>query len=201
MEHLKSLESSLPPEQAPTDCAIEDLSGELSQEFKSAANAVTRLYRVARERDSLTKHQGYIECLDDVLMFLKKNPNAQGDAVQQWCLKLKKLRLLDDSDEAHTSSFNFGGPEMRPTKSFRASIPPLSVERSFGSQNNDNRNERHMIKSRLSAYPSKDEALKDPVSGKDYKDHHTTDAESLGKFFKLKQTPALKRHKLSNHPK
>lgn len=87
MERLHSLESSLPPEQPPTKQAIDNLNLELSQEFKLAANAVTRLYRVANEKNSLTKHQGYLTCLDDMLYALDSNMTT--DELKAWWLQQK----------------------------------------------------------------------------------------------------------------
>ncbi|CAI4034458.1 hypothetical protein SMKI_10G2510 [Saccharomyces mikatae IFO 1815] len=97
MEQMHSLESSLPPEQPPTKQAIESLNLELSQEFKLAANAVTRLYRVANEKNSLTKHQGYLTCLDDVLCALDSNVTT--DELRAWCYKRRSDILSNSQDK------------------------------------------------------------------------------------------------------
>ncbi|EGA58026.1 YJR056C-like protein [Saccharomyces cerevisiae FostersB] len=98
MEQMHSLESSLPPEQPPTKQAIESLNLELSQEFKLAANAVTRLYRVANEKNSLTKHQGYLTCLDDILCALDSNVTA--DELRAWCYKRRNDILSNSQDKS-----------------------------------------------------------------------------------------------------
>ncbi|CAI4045089.1 hypothetical protein SUVZ_10G2430 [Saccharomyces uvarum] len=98
MERLHSLESSLPPEQPPTKQAIDNLNLELSQEFKLAANAVTRLYRVANEKNSLTKHQGYLTCLDDMLYALDLNMTT--DELKAWCYKQKNDILSNSQDKS-----------------------------------------------------------------------------------------------------
>ncbi|QHS74286.1 uncharacterized protein SPAR_J02380 [Saccharomyces paradoxus] len=98
MEQMHSLESSLPPEQPPTKQAIENLNLELSQEFKLAANAVTRLYRVANEKNSLTKHQGYLTCLDDILCALDSNVTT--DELRAWCYKRRNDILSNSQDKS-----------------------------------------------------------------------------------------------------
>ncbi|CAI4043895.1 hypothetical protein SKDZ_10G2560 [Saccharomyces kudriavzevii ZP591] len=98
MEQMHSLESSLPPEQPPTKQAIDNLNLELSQEFKLAANAVTRLYRVANEKNSLTKHQGYLTCLDDILYALDSNMTS--DELRAWCYKQRSDILSNSQDKS-----------------------------------------------------------------------------------------------------
>ncbi|QLG74136.1 hypothetical protein HG535_0G00210 [Zygotorulaspora mrakii] len=138
MEKLNALGSSLPPEQPPTDQAIASLNADLSQEFKIAANAVTKLYRVANERNSLLKHHGYLNCLDDMLNFLQQSSDITADDIHFWCLKQKNDIL---SHKAHIGSnpkldFNFDNStdncssEMSVPK-FTLSRPPLSVEHHY----------------------------------------------------------------------
>lgn len=144
MERLNALGSSLPPEQPPTNQVIESLNSELSQEFKLAANAVTKLYRVANERNSLLKHQGYLQCLEDLLSLLERNPDVPVDALHLWCLKQRNDMLSHGSGLAEVSSgskfdFNFDNPNVASTNNsdltvpkFRSSHPPLSVEHNVG---------------------------------------------------------------------
>lgn len=141
MEKLKSLASSLPPEQAPTEENIDGLMQELSQEFKTAANAVAQLYRVANEKNSLVRHQGYLECLDELLSQLGRGKLSSVDDVKRWCLRERSERLgtCGKTSESHKQ----GKRESRvppnndtsrhPTyisPVFRRSMPPLSVEQS-----------------------------------------------------------------------
>lgn len=140
MEKLNSLGSSLPPERSPTDQAIESLSGELSQEFKIAANAVTKLYRVANERNSLLKHRGYLQCVEDLLAMLQQEPGLSVEDIHLWCLKQRGEMLSHPNGEgkngANKYNFEFGGSgdQSRSTTPaapvFRLSTPPLSVEHS-----------------------------------------------------------------------
>lgn len=148
MERLNTLGSSLPPEQPPTNQVIESLSSELSQEFKLAANAVTKLYRVANERNSLLKHQGYLQCLEDILSIMQQNPSASVDAIHLWCLKQRNEILsygngmASDNTSTNTNTnkfdFNFDNPNVSNvnntdvhTPKFRLSNPPPSVEHSI----------------------------------------------------------------------
>lgn len=141
MEKLNSLHSSLPPERCPTDQAIESLNGELSQEFKIAANAVTKLYRVANERNSLLKHRGYLECVENLLGMLQE-PGLSVEDIHLWCIKQRNEILQQGggaSGEQGKSTgvrYNFdftsgNGSEVDATSkvpTFRLSTPPLSVE-------------------------------------------------------------------------
>lgn len=144
MERLNTLGSSLPPEQPPTNQVIESLNSELSQEFKLAANAVTKLYRVSNERNSLLKHQGYLQCLEDILSIMGQNPSAPTDAIHLWCLKQRNEMLshgngvsTDNSTSMNPNKFdfNFDNPNVSNVNNtdisvpkFRLSNPPPSVE-------------------------------------------------------------------------
>lgn len=144
MEKLNTLGSSLPPEQPPTSQVIESLSSELSQEFKIAANAVTKLYRVSNERNSLLKHQGYLQCLEDLLSIMGQNPSVSTEVVHLWCLKQRNEILShgngvssDNSSTVNSNKFdfNFDNPNVSNTNNtdvsvpkFRLSNPPPSVE-------------------------------------------------------------------------
>lgn len=146
MEKLNSLGSSLPPERPPTDQAIEALNGDLSQEFKIAANAVTKLYRVANERNSLLKHRGYLNCVDDLLNILGQQPGLSVDDIHLWCLKQrgeilshqngcnnieakKNVNSKFDFDFDSTTASNNNNTDVN-VPNFRLSTPPLSVEHS-----------------------------------------------------------------------
>lgn len=145
MEKLNSLGSSLPPEQPPTTQAIESLNSELSQEFKLAANAVTKLYRVANERNSLLRHHGYLNCVEDILNMLLQDPTTSVDDIRIWCLKQKNDILSHRNNNNSNSNpdgvksgaskfdFNFESPNTNiktetTVPKFRLSSPPLSVE-------------------------------------------------------------------------
>ncbi|CCD23145.1 uncharacterized protein NDAI_0B01110 [Naumovozyma dairenensis CBS 421] len=156
MDHLKSLESSLPPEQPPTENAIQSLSSDSSQEFKIAANAVTKLYRVANEKNSLLKHQGYISCLDDISELIEKRQVSSLDEIRHWCMKQKIEKYTQKMDKPNTNiSTNINADQNQNNKynfqfssngktgnidnsiqqivspKFKPSMAPMSVEHSF----------------------------------------------------------------------
>ncbi|QLL34583.1 hypothetical protein HG536_0G04450 [Torulaspora globosa] len=145
MEKLNSLHSSLPPERSPTDQAIESLNGELSQEFKIAANAVTKLYRVANERNSLLKHRGYLQCVENLLAMLEQEPGLSAEDIHLWCIKQRNEILSHQSAGGNAEqgkstgakyNFDFANPggscgdggATSKVPTFRLSTPPLSVE-------------------------------------------------------------------------
>lgn len=142
MEKLNSLGSSLPPERPPTDQAIDSLNSELSQEFKIAANAVTKLYRVANERNSLLKHRGYLHCVDDLLTLMREEPSLSVEDIHLWCLRQRGELLSHQSTGANAEQskkpgaarydFHFDGSTAKSSGNdvphFRLSTPPLSVE-------------------------------------------------------------------------
>ncbi|SMN19365.1 similar to Saccharomyces cerevisiae YJR056C Putative protein of unknown function [Maudiozyma saulgeensis] len=149
MEKLHSLETSLPPEQPPTKQAVDSLNNELSQEFKVAANAVTRLYRVANEKNSLVKHQGYIECLDDILDCIENSKFNSLDDIRLWCTKqrvdktgTKEPNRVDSTEKVNRYNFNFEEKKTINSPKFRLSIPPLSVEHTKPSENHTRHNSR-----------------------------------------------------------
>ena len=137
MEKIGSLEASLPPEQPPTTQAITSLNNELTQEFKMAANAVTKLYRVANEKNSLLKHQGYVDCLDSMLTMLDNDHFSSLDDVRSWCIRERKERLGTETNKKNTNNkahptydFEFDKKKNHNSPSFHLSMAPLSVERS-----------------------------------------------------------------------
>lgn len=158
MERLNSLGSSLPPEQPPTTQAIESLNGELSQEFKLAANAVTKLYRVANERNSLLRHHGYLNCVEDILNMLIQDSTTSVDDIRIWCLKQKNDILSHKNNNSSNNNtegnkngaskfdFNFESPNSNnntetTVPKFRLSSPPLSVEH-FRNQTNSSKTKK-----------------------------------------------------------
>lgn len=145
METVRSIEASLPPEQTPTAQTINELKEELSQEFKLAANAVTKLYRIANEKNSILKHVGYIDCLNDIMKILDNNEINNLDELKKWCINEKINKLGKDNSILNTPISNgnnnnsdaiginsvreINKPKLISPK-FKLSKPPLSVEQS-----------------------------------------------------------------------
>lgn len=135
MEKLGSLESSLPPEQPPTKQAIAALNGELSQEFKFAANSVTKLYRLANEKTSLVRHQGYVQCVEDLLSFIDRGEDVSVEDIREWCIMHLDEKMETKKEQKPKLSFNLSEDyvgksvsEELSVPTFRLSKPPLSVE-------------------------------------------------------------------------
>lgn len=59
----------------------------ITTEFKNAARSVAALYKLSTLNSAAMKSQGYLECLEDLLMVIKSNED-----VQEWALR-KKLQL------------------------------------------------------------------------------------------------------------
>ncbi|CCC67868.1 hypothetical protein NCAS_0A13100 [Naumovozyma castellii] len=169
MDHLRSLESSLPPEQPPTDNAIEGLGNDLSQEFKIAANAVTKLYRIANEKNSLVKHQGYLQCLDNIIEQIDSGDVSDIQELRHWCAKQRADRLLSKQNNHTTtvtstqprndtinqtiaaSNSNLSNIDVRSINvpKFNLSMPPMSIEHSWD-QNNRTRLKKKLMTDRSS---------------------------------------------------
>ena len=135
MEKLDSLEASLPPEQPPTAQAIASLNSDLNQEFKIAANAVTKLYRTANEKNSLLKHQGYIECADNILSMLENGEFSSLNEIRLWCIKQRTDRLGNENSKKIPTQkkqpiydFEFEKKKNYNSPNFHLSMAPLSVE-------------------------------------------------------------------------
>lgn len=64
MDNLKSLGRGLPPT---------SVDSSLAQEFRNAANAVTKLYKLSNEKAVVSRQEGYKQCLSDVLGFLQQH--------------------------------------------------------------------------------------------------------------------------------
>lgn len=69
MDTLGSLSSHL-PNRPPVEQELADLDANIIAEFKTAACAVTKLYKLSGSKAKVLKSQGYIECLQDVIQFI-----------------------------------------------------------------------------------------------------------------------------------
>ncbi|KAG5362151.1 hypothetical protein CJU90_4842 [Yarrowia sp. C11] len=102
MDNLKSLGKGLPP------TAVD---ASLTLEFRNAANAVTKLYKVANEKTQMARHEGYKQCLSDVLGFLQQHQQRHVDGLRResegesgdlahelWKWVTKQEERLDEDD-------------------------------------------------------------------------------------------------------
>ncbi|QNQ00694.1 hypothetical protein B0I72DRAFT_22545 [Yarrowia lipolytica] len=74
MDNLKSLGKGLPATAVDTSLALE---------FRNAANAVTKLYKVSNEKAQVARHEGYKQCLSDVLGFLQQHQQRHVDGLRR----------------------------------------------------------------------------------------------------------------------
>lgn len=125
----------------------------LKEQFKTAALAVTNLYRTAAEGVSLeARKNGYDDALDDVMALLMEDEMTL-ERVRQWCLVRRRQVTVDSSeedapstsprrpvsqDQQHEACPRENPGESNPnatafhvgtTTSARDSVPPSAVER------------------------------------------------------------------------
>jgi hypothetical protein len=104
MDSLSSLSSGL-PRRATIQQELQDLDTNLICEFKSAASAVTKLFKLAGAKTSLARDQGYIDALQDLLDALDED--ATLDA-KSWALQ--RLLSLSPEEQRRNLSLNVSTP-------------------------------------------------------------------------------------------
>lgn len=87
MDSISSLSSNLPPETPINENTLQKINSDLTSEFKSAAKSVASLYKLSLQRNSQVKHQGYLDCINDLLSLI-----GTGVDIENWAL-MKKLEL------------------------------------------------------------------------------------------------------------
>lgn len=68
---LSNLSNNLPLYQEPSEDAINEISKELSDEFKLGARSIAALYRLSNTKNSLLIAKGYLDCLNDFSRLLE----------------------------------------------------------------------------------------------------------------------------------
>ncbi|ODQ65693.1 hypothetical protein NADFUDRAFT_46341 [Nadsonia fulvescens var. elongata DSM 6958] len=95
MDSLSSLSSNLPSNRiSPTEYARMD--NELSTEFKSAAMAVTQLYKLAGARAQAARDKGYLEAINDIIGIL----NDGNIDPLKWAWDMRREYSGDDESNA-----------------------------------------------------------------------------------------------------
>lgn len=85
----------------------------LKEHFKSAALAVTNLYKTAAEGVSQeARKAGYDDALDDVMALLMED-GMNMERVRQWCLVRRRQMTADSSEEEASSSNRPASREQR----------------------------------------------------------------------------------------
>lgn len=119
---LSKLSSDLPPARAVNQASVDELSRELTSEFKNAAKSVatlynssstpavqkaefskaarsvTSLYRLTTGATSLMHHNGYLSCLDDLLEVITND----GD-IENWALT-RRAEITNNPEASSSSS-------------------------------------------------------------------------------------------------
>uniref|UniRef100_A0A060TCC6 ARAD1D38434p n=1 Tax=Blastobotrys adeninivorans TaxID=409370 RepID=A0A060TCC6_BLAAD len=98
MDNLSSLGSGLPKKKRT------DVDGAIVSEFKAAATAVTKLFKLSGEKAVVASDRGYLRALEDVLDALQ-DPQVN---IEQW-IKERKQEIeqeLDNYEEYDNSNHN-----------------------------------------------------------------------------------------------
>ncbi|ODQ82716.1 hypothetical protein BABINDRAFT_5641 [Babjeviella inositovora NRRL Y-12698] len=87
----------LPPSKPVSDQLLDDLSRDITAEFKNAARSVAALYKLSDSKASLLRHRGYLDAIDDLLECI-----SCGGDVENWALT-KRAELVGNSQTAPAS--------------------------------------------------------------------------------------------------
>lgn len=99
MDNLGSLSSNLPRHLTASQ-ELANLDANLIAEFKTAACAVTKLYKLSGAKTALVRQQGYLDALKDLMGFLTERSNVSSDEVYAWALdKQQGLTEVEDAEE------------------------------------------------------------------------------------------------------
>lgn len=98
MDNLSSLSSGLPV-RASAQHELADLDNRLMTEFKSAASAVTKLFKLAGSKTALAHDQGYADALQDLLDALDADPALDA---RSWAIQ----KLMEATGQARYTSGN-----------------------------------------------------------------------------------------------
>lgn len=91
MDNLSSLSSDLPA-QASAAQELAQLDSSIISEFKTAACAVTKLYKLSGAKQAVVRQQGYLAAIQDLLDFMTSSPHGgsgarNADEVLAWALQ------------------------------------------------------------------------------------------------------------------
>lgn len=90
MDNLSSLSSGLPPN-ASLSQELAALDSSIISEFKTAACAVTKLYKLSGAKSALIRQQGYLDAVQDLVEFITERSEGEGsgvsvDEVMAWAI-------------------------------------------------------------------------------------------------------------------
>jgi hypothetical protein len=140
MDNLSSLSSDLPG-QASAAQELAQLDSSIISEFKAAACAVTKLYKLSGAKQAIVRRQGYLDAIQDLLDFMTSNNRHGGggernaDEVLAWALQ--KQEDLNANSAESTNNSNSNGSRTVPTATAASvansnynysTAPPASAE-------------------------------------------------------------------------
>ncbi|KAF5108189.1 hypothetical protein DV453_002460 [Geotrichum candidum] len=118
MDNLSSLSSDLPG-QASAAQELAQLDSSIISEFKAAACAVTKLYKLSGAKQAIVRRQGYLDAIQDLLDFMTSDNRHGGggernaDEVLAWALQ--KQEDLNTNSADNNSNNNNNGSRTAPT--------------------------------------------------------------------------------------
>lgn len=118
MDNLTSLSNQL-PKQKLIEQELKEIDATIVQEFKTAAQAVTRLFKLSGAKAALARDEGYTDALRDLLDALDQNPSQDA---RNWALK----RLRDLAPEARATEVPNQTPD-QPENNHNSNNTPTST--------------------------------------------------------------------------
>ncbi|KAG5363367.1 hypothetical protein CJU89_2539 [Yarrowia sp. B02] len=160
MDNLKSLGKGLPATAVDASLALE---------FRNAANAVTKLYKVSNEKAQVARQEGYKQCLSDVLGFLQQHQQRHVDGLRResegesgdlahelWKWVTKQEEKLDEDDSntnTNTSTNTNSNTTTAPASSSNTNTPSSSTNASNPSSASSNTHAQHEPELRMGFTP------------------------------------------------
>ncbi|KAF5102261.1 hypothetical protein D0Z00_000444 [Geotrichum galactomycetum] len=139
MDNLSSLSSDLPG-QASAAQELAQLDSSIISEFKAAACAVTKLYKLSGAKQAIVRRQGYLDAIQDLLDFMTSSNRHNGggernaDEVLAWALQKQEDLNTNSSEPTTTNNNNNNNGSRTVTASVATSnynystAPPASAE-------------------------------------------------------------------------
>ena len=157
----------------------------IKTDFANAARAVAALYKTGQGSHSASHELGYLQCLDDLLHVITNDED-----VENWALtkRAEITNAKNKSDLATTQPANYATSlddakipqdfvfqfelDLRPSSSFKPSIPPMSVQHNAAQRNNMIKKKKlqHLHKKFYSSEESSESVTDDLKRAKLFKD-------------------------------
>ncbi|GMM30294.1 hypothetical protein DAMA08_030390 [Martiniozyma asiatica (nom. inval.)] len=126
---LTPISNSLPSLYQPNEQSMNNLSTEISQEFKIAARSIAALYRLSNQKIGVSNSIGYLDCVNDVLGLLDQNIST--DSLRDW-LFTKRKELTPKDDIPQDYKFTVSNPTGH---AFPLTQLPMSLKQNSNTKN------------------------------------------------------------------